>query len=185
MENKELALIKACQSGDAEAFGQLYDKYFKKIYSFVYYKIGQKETTEDLVSTIFIKALDNVKKFKVDKGTFSSWLYRITRNTVIDYYRTNKQTVDLENVLEPSIENNMSTNLDVSIRLAEVKEKMSQLSEQQQEIIILRVWQQLSYKEIADIMDKSESSCKMAFSRSIKELRLSLDTLLLLITLIN
>ena len=129
--------------------------------------------------------MDNVKKFKVDKGTFSSWLYRITRNTVIDYYRTNKQTVDLENVLEPSIENNMSTNLDVSIRLAEVKEKMSQLSEQQQEIIILRVWQQLSYKEIADIMDKSESSCKMAFSRSIKELRLSLDTLLLLITLIN
>ena len=185
MENKELVLIKACQGGDSEAFGQLYDKYFKKIYRFVYYKISQKETTEDLVSDIFFKALDNIKKFKSEKATFSAWLYRISRNTVIDYYRTNKQIFDLDNVLEPRIEDNMDMKIDAGLGLAEVKEKMSQLNEQQQEIIILRVWEQLSYKEIADILGKSEASCKMAFSRSIKELRLSLATLLLLITLVN
>lgn len=185
MENKELALIKACQSGDSEAFGQLYDQYFKKIYTFIYYKISQKEITEDLVSDTFTKALYSINKFKIDKGTFSAWLYRIARNTVIDYYRISKQTYSLDNAIEMGIENNFANDMDVAIQLNEVKDKLSQLSEQQQEIIILRVWEQLSYKEISEIIGKSEASCKMAFSRGIKELRLSLSVLLLLAILIN
>ena len=79
MDNQELSLIQACQNGDSEAFGQLYDKYFKKIYRFIYYKINQKELTEDLVADTFTKALDGIKKFKNGKGTFSSWLYQIAR----------------------------------------------------------------------------------------------------------
>jgi len=185
MENKELVLIEACQRGDSEAFGQLYDRYFKKIYSFIYYKVSQKETTEDLVSDIFIKVLANINKFDSQRGNFSSWLYRIARNTVIDYYRVNKQVYNLDNIIELSSEDNLDNSMDVNISLEEVKQKLYKLKEQQQDIIILRVWQQLSYKEISDIVGKSEASCKMVFARSIKELRLSLLTMLWLAILIN
>jgi len=185
MENNELVLIENCQSGDSEAFGKLYDQYFKKIYSFIYYRVSQKENTEDLVSETFTKAIANINRFNIHKGTFSSWLYRIARNTVIDYYRTSKNEYSLDNIMELHSENNMANNVDISMSLEEVREKLSQLNEEQQEIIIMRVWQQLSYKEIAEILGKSEASCKMIFSRGIKELRLSMMTLLLITMLIN
>lgn len=182
MDNQELALIKACQSGDAQSFGQLYEKYFKKIYSFVYYRVSHKETTEDLVSLVFTKALENISKFH--KGYFSAWLYQIARNTVIDHYRTSKATQDLDSTVELHIDNQISELMDNSIELQEIKEKLDKLNEIQRDIIIMRVWDGLSYKEIAQIVGKSESNCKMIFSRGLKELRLSMSSLALLITLL-
>jgi len=184
MENNDLSLISACQAGDAQAFGQLYDRYFKKIYSFVYYKISHKENTEDLVSDIFYKALNNLSKFNSRKGSFNSWLYRIARNTVIDYYRTNKNSQDIETVSDLSFSTELGDDLDRSFQIAEIEDKMKLLNDAQREIIILRVWQQLSYKEISEIVGKSEANCKMIFSRGIKELRLSLASLVLLFTML-
>lgn len=180
MDSKELTLIQAGQSGDQEAFGQLYDQYFKKIYSFVYYKVSHKQSAEDLVADTFYKALANFKKFDANRGNFSSWLYKIARNSVIDHYRTTKETQDLENIPDfPEIDNN----LDKKLSLDEVREKLYKLNEIQREIIILRVWHDLSYKEIAEIVGKSEDNCKMIFSRGIKELRLSLVSLAVLFAL--
>ena len=184
MENKELTLIKACQNGDAQSFGHLYvyEKYFKKIYSFVYYRVSHKESTEDLVSLVFTKALENISKF--NKGNFSAWLYRIARNTVIDYYRTSKVTQDLDNMAELHIDSQISEAMDHNIQIQEIQDKLNRLNETQRDIIIMRVWDGLSYKEIAQIVGKSESNCKMIFSRGLKELRLSMASLALLITLL-
>lgn len=182
MDNQELALIKACQSGDSQSFGDLYEKYFKKIYSFVYYRISHKETTEDLVSIVFTKALENISKF--NKGYFSAWLYQIARNTVIDHYRTNKSTQDLERMAELSVDNPILENMDNGIELQEIKAKLDKLNEIQRDIIIMRVWDGLSYKEISQIIGKSENNCKMIFSRALKELRLSMASLVLIITLL-
>lgn len=184
MENKELALIKDCQNGQAEAFGKLYEEYFKKIYSFVYYRISHRENTEDLVALVFTKALENIKKYNDSKGSFSSWLYRIARNTVIDYYRTAKNTADIDNIIEPFTESDIENDMDRQVQLEEIKSKLEKLSETQREIIIMRVWDELSYKEISQIIGKSESNCKMIFSRGIKELRLSMVSLIFLITLL-
>ncbi|MFA6605083.1 MAG: RNA polymerase sigma factor [Patescibacteria group bacterium] len=184
MENDDLSLISACQAGDGQAFGQLYDRYFKKIYSFVYYKISHKENTEDLVAETFYKALNNLVKFDSRKGSFSSWLYRIARNTVIDHYRTNKNFQDIEEISDVSFSITADDDLDRAAQISEIKDKLNRLSDTQREIIVLRVWQQLSYKEISEIVGKSEANCKMIFSRSIKELRLSLASLIVLFTML-
>ncbi|MFA6307300.1 MAG: RNA polymerase sigma factor [Patescibacteria group bacterium] len=184
MENDDLSLISACQAGDGQAFGQLYDRYFKKIYSFVYYKISHKENTEDLVAETFYKALNNLVKFDSRKGSFSSWLYRIARNTVIDHYRTNKNFQDIEEISDVSFSITADDDLDRAAQISEIKDKLNRLSDTQREIIVLRVWQQLSYKEISEIVGKSEANCKMIFSRSIKELKLSLASLIVLFTML-
>ncbi|MFA6467002.1 MAG: RNA polymerase sigma factor [Patescibacteria group bacterium] len=184
MENNELALIYACQRGEAEAFGQVYEKYFKKIYSFVYYRTSHKESTEDLVSLIFSKALENINKFQSSKGSFSSWLYKIARNTVIDYYRGHKNIQNLDDIEDLSDFSDISDNMDRKKALSDIQNKLAQLSSNQREIVIMRVWEDLSYKEIAEIVGKSEANCKMIFSRGIKELRLSLASLIYLVMML-
>ena len=96
MENDEFAIVQSCQKGSVEDFGRLYDLYIKKIYNFIYYKTHHQETAEDLVSIVFTKALKKINTFD-NSGTFSAWLYRIARNTVIDHYRTKKLDYNISN----------------------------------------------------------------------------------------
>ena len=163
--------VKQVQAGSAEAFGILYDRYLDKIYRFIYYKTFNKETAEDLTSEVFHKALVKITSFDLDKGSFSTWLYQIARNRVIDYYRTAKSVVPLQDVFDMGVDERTPETLDAVANLGEVKEYLQTLSAKQREIITLRVWEEKSYREIALLIGGSEDSVKMAFSRSIKELR--------------
>ncbi|NCO32140.1 sigma-70 family RNA polymerase sigma factor [bacterium] len=70
----------------------MYDKYVDKIYNFVYYKTTNKEVAEDIVSDVFISALNNINSFRIQEGSsVKSWLYKIAYNKIIDFYRTNKE----------------------------------------------------------------------------------------------
>jgi RNA polymerase sigma-70 factor (ECF subfamily) len=72
-----------------------------KIYSFVFFKVNDNEVAEDIVSDVFISALNKVSSFRVDEGSsVSAWLYKIAHNKVIDYYRTNKQHEDIDNCID-------------------------------------------------------------------------------------
>lgn len=159
------------QLGDTEAFGVLYDRYLDKIYRFVYYKTFSKETAEDITSDIFHKALVKIGSYDSEKGTFSAWIYRIARNSVIDYYRTNKPEVSIDDVFDVAVDERTVESLDAIAGLKKVTDYLQTLNSKQREIIVLRIWEELSYKEIATIVGGSEDSVKMAFSRGIRELR--------------
>jgi len=96
MADNDMTLVAAAQIGDSQAFGQLYDKYFRKIYRFIYYKVGHQETCEDLTSLTFTKALEKIKNLSVADNNFAGWLFTIARHNVIDYYRTQKPVEDFE-----------------------------------------------------------------------------------------
>ena len=124
-----------------------------------------------------LKILNDTKKIKTynsEKSAFSSWLYTIARNTVIDHYRTKKVHKDIEDVWDLSDNTDIEHDLDVTLEMDKVKEHMKGLKSTQRDIIIMRVWQGLRYKEIADILGKSEASCKMTYSRGMKALRESM-----------
>lgn len=163
--------VKRCQEGDTEAFGVLYDRYIDKIYRFVFYKTFVKEVAEDITSDVFHKALQKINSYEVDKGVFSAWIYRIARNNVIDYYRSQKGDVPLEDVFDVGFDERTPESLDAIAALDKVQEYLKTLNAKQREIITLRVWEELSYREIAEIVGGTEDSVKMAFSRSIRELR--------------
>lgn len=166
--------------GESERFGELYDRYIRRIYTFIYYKTLHKETAEDLTSDTFIKALKNISSFDVERS-FSSWLYKIAQNTVIDYYRTRKQTVDINDIWDLAADGDIEHDADVRLGLERVKEYLGRLPTLQRDIVIMRVWQNMSYREIAEVVGKSEESLRVTFSRAVAGLRKMAPVALLLV----
>lgn len=178
MENQELDAIKRCQEGDPDAFAGLYDAYIKRIYDFIYYRTGHKQTAEDLTSVTFTKAFQNIKTFKSAQGLFSSWLFKIARNTVIDHSRTKKQTVDIEAAANTPSKDNVAGEMEIKDHLDKVKEYLKELSEDQRDVVIMRLWDELSYSEISELTGKSPGNCKVIFSRALQKIQKELVPLL-------
>ena len=174
MQEQEPQLVRRAQLGDTEAFGLLYVRYVEKIYAFIYYRTHHTQTAEDLTSVTFAKAMEKMPSYAAGKGSFSSWLYAIARNAVIDSYRTRKSDAPIEDVWDAlSVDTRVPRDLDAKAKLEEVDEYLQTLSPATRSVIIMRLWDGLSFKEIADITGKSDAACKMAFSRGIRDLRSS------------
>ena len=185
MEVNEQKAIQECHKGHFESFAVVYDLYVKKIYNFVYFRTHHKETAEDVTSQIFIKALKNVQSYSEAQGSFSSWLYAIARNTLIDHYRTQRNSVDVDDIWDLKDSTNIEKDTDTKFALEKIQKYLLLLPHSQREIIIMRLWDQLSYKEIADITKKSEASLKMNFSRSVAKLRDEIKIISLLLLFLS
>lgn len=185
MENLEPQIIARVKSGELDQFGRLYDLYIKKIYNFIYYKTMHKETAEDLTSQTFFKAMERINQFDGNKGTFSSWIYKIARNTVIDHYRTKKPQTNIEDFWGISDDSDTEKDIDISQKLEQVKKYLENFKPDQREIVIMRLWDQLSYQEIAEITGKTVASCKMTFSRVVTKLREDMALVILYILIIS
>jgi len=184
MLNNEAGIVKMCKDGDQNAFGLIYDAYIEKIYKFIYYKTSHKETAEDLTSITFTKAFDKIKSFD-DSSNFSSWIYTIARNTVIDHYRTHKESIDIKDAWDIPDGSDIERDVDTKRKIDQVKGYLTGLTKEQQEIVIMRVWNELSYKEIAEVLGKSEASCKMTFSRAVAKIRSDVPLGILAALIIN
>lgn len=168
----DLELVRDFKSGNKDVFIELYDKYLKKIYNFIYFKTSHKETAEDLTSQTFIKALKQLENFKeVETTSFSAWLFTIARNNVCDYYRVSKDNQNIDDVWDLASEENILRDIEFKEKALFLAKYLKKLSAKQRDIIILRIFQDLSYKEIAEINEKSEAACKMEFSRALKTLK--------------
>ncbi len=170
MENEADIVLRA-QAGDSEAFGLIYDHYLDAIYRFIYYKVFSRELSEDLTSDTFFKALKQLRSYDPKRGRFNSWLYQIARNNVVDYYRTKKENVSIDDIFDIGHDERTEEQLDALSGLARVEEYLRNLPARQREIITLRIWEGKSFAEIATVLGGTEASMKMAFSRSIRELR--------------
>ncbi len=184
MDKELISIIENCQKGRAEKFAYIYDAFIEKIYKFIYYKTGHRETAEDLTSQTFFKALEKIDTFKIHDN-FSAWLYRIARNLVIDYYRTKKNNNDIDDVWDLSSKEDLELDIDNKNKILEIKKYLQNLKVEQREIVIMRVWEGLTYKEIADILGKNVGGVKMIFSRTISKLRKEMPLALFIAFLIN
>lgn len=171
MNENEQKIIQSCKKGKHEDFALLYDLYIGKIYRFIYYKTHHKETAEDLTSETFLKALRKINSFDSERGSFSTWLYQIARNTVVDYYRTRKLYLNVDDAWDLKDDTDIMRDVEFVQKLKKVEQYLKKLKPEQREIIIMRVWQNMNYCEIAEVLNKSEASCKMIFSRTIRTLR--------------
>lgn len=161
--------IQEARLGDRDAFGKLYQYYVDRIYRFCYFRTNQKkEDAEDLTADVFVKAWEKLATFR--KGSFQAWLYMIARNTIIDHYRSTHQQVQLHEEIpdeKESLVDMVATTLEVS----RVKKCMKYLTDEQQEIIVLKYVEDVSQKEIAAIVGKSEEAVRALSSRAIGKLR--------------
>lgn len=177
--------ISRFQNGDFEAFGVLYERYIDQIYAFIYRKTGEKEIAEDLTSQVWMKALKSLEFFwEQENAGFKSWIYRIAHNTVIDHYRTAKTQLDLDSIYDIGISQNFAEQIDDSDTLKKVLNYLDTLKQIEKEIVILRVWDDLSYADIATICDKKEDNCKKIFSRALEKIQANITLIFVIFLLL-
>ncbi len=167
----ELKQIKAAQK-NPKHFDVLYDKYYKLIFVFIYKRVDDENISADITSTVFLKALINIKKYK-DKGLpFSSWLFRIAFNETNMHFRaTNRtRTISIEEsgivlmVKESHIEEH-------SEALNKMKDAIAQLDEKALHFIELRFFEQHSFAEVGNILGITENNAKVKTYRILDKLK--------------
>jgi RNA polymerase sigma-70 factor, ECF subfamily len=173
MIDGEESLIKSAVGGDASAFGTLYDHYQPAIYRFIIVKVGSREEAEDITHHVFLSAWQKVPTYKHRGHPFSSWLYQIARNQVIDHYRSKKNDVSLDKLDPESSIIPAAANFDLStkLQLEKVHAAIKELKSDYQDVIIMRFIEDLPLKETAAAMKKSEGAIKLIQHRAIKELK--------------
>ena len=172
----EINLIKEAKDGNHASFGKLYDHYITPIYRFVMVKTNHKPDAEDLTHEVFLSAWQNLKNYKFQGFPFSSWLYQIARNKVIDHYRTKKTHSSIDDVDENIFEvaGALESGLDRSIALGTVKEAIASLSPDQQDVIVMKFIEDLSNEEIAAALKKSDGAIRLLQHRAVNNLKAKL-----------
>lgn len=181
MEKSESTIIAECQAGQMDSFVLLYDAYIEKIYKFLFFRTLHKELAEDLTSQTFIKALEKINTFRSDRGEFQTWLYQIARNLLIDEFRRRKPVENIDDHLNIQSETNLETETQALLDKETLYKILESLPDESQELITMRLWDELPYSEIAAITGKSEGSLKMQFSRIISKLQQHSHLLVLLL----
>ena len=167
----EVALVEQAKT-DPEAFGLLYEQYVDRIYNYVYYRTGNRHDAEDLTAKVFYQALNHIPRYVQRGAPFSSWLYRIAHNVVIDYYRTGKEEEPLDAAAFTLADESLRPEelLTQKAEVSRLRKAIAQLSEKNQELILLRFVEGLSHAQVAQILGKSEGSCRVMQHRALSAL---------------
>ncbi|MRS05401.1 sigma-70 family RNA polymerase sigma factor [bacterium] len=160
--------------GDSEAFSFLYEHNVNRIYNYVFYRVGSEADAEDITSRVFFRAFGHISNY-VDKGVpFSAWLYRIAHNLIANWHRDNfrrhevslDEHIDLPQRIEQP-ESSMEQTQEVELLLRAIRK----LTEDRQQLLVLKFTEHLSNAEIAVIMNKSEGAVKSLYHRSLASLK--------------
>jgi RNA polymerase sigma-70 factor (ECF subfamily) len=181
MESKrEKELVRRARI-DLQAFGELYNEYHDKIFGYVLKRTASIVMAQDITSEVFLKALENIKRFRWQGVPFSAWLYQIAGHEITNGHRKNKRTQLLLEELERStIE--LKTSLEEEKTDAEeqlekyydflaIHKSITSLPVKYQEVIILRFLERKRVKEIAVILGKNEGTIRSLLHRGLEKLR--------------
>ncbi|WP_234567840.1 RNA polymerase sigma factor [Rhodohalobacter sp. 614A] len=172
--NSDNALMMKVRDGDLDKLGLLFERYNRRLFGFFYRLTHRRDISEDLVQGVFERILKYRESYKGD-GAFSTWIFQIARNLHIDYYRKYSKT-DTEDdfsdwdSLEADDSEIKLKSEDERNRLL-LKRALDQLDEEKKQTLILSRFEGFKYKEIAEIMDCTESAVKVRVFRGINELK--------------
>jgi RNA polymerase sigma-70 factor (ECF subfamily) len=159
----EQSLVRRAQGQDREAFAELYEAYFDKIYRYIALKIGDKVEAEDMTQQVFLKALKSLPGYKWKDVPFSAWLYRIAHNQTVDHFRkaSRQQSCELTEEITPSDPSeNPERETEIKMDIEHLVAATKHLTKAQRDVISLRFTSDLPIAEVARIMGKSEGAIK-------------------------
>ncbi len=146
--------------------------YVQSIYRFLYHKTLDTTTTEDLLQETFTKALDRIDSFHgTTLAAFKSWLFTLAYHVFIDHTRTHRDHHELDPDLDMSTPTEYAGDIDARDTLKKVFSHLETLSTREKDLFVMRVWDDLSFKEIAQITGKSLDATKKAFSRTLASIK--------------
>jgi RNA polymerase sigma-70 factor (ECF subfamily) len=167
------SLVKKAKGLDPEAFGMLYDEYVDQIFRYVYYKVGNLVESQDLTGQTFLKAFENINSYEMRDVAFSSWLYRIAHNLVVDFFRreSKRENVPIdEQPPTPSTQGNPVETVLADLESERLYRAMHKLTHNQREVLVLKFIDNLSNAQVAEIMGISVGAVKSTQKRGLLSL---------------
>jgi RNA polymerase sigma-70 factor (ECF subfamily) len=175
-KQEETRLIERAKQGDKRAIGELYQRHADVVYRYVYSRVMDVAVAEDLTAEVFLKALEGLSGYQVTDTPFLAWLYRIARARTIDFWRRQqrRQEASLPDTLPasgPEPEELVSSQSSWEM----VQETLSQLTDDQQQVVLLRFVEELDLKEVAAVMGKTVGAVKALQHRALASMARLLD----------
>jgi len=171
-EREQLELIRRAKECDSSAFAAIYDHYYPDIYNYIYHRVGNVQLAEDLASEVFLKVLESIDSYTFRGIPLSAWLFRLARNMLIDHFRTSPRP-GVEVPLEEEIvltEGGHDATLERKVTRKQLLEALSNLTEDQQEVVVLKFMEGFSNTDVAKIVGKSEGAIKSLQHRALSAL---------------
>jgi RNA polymerase sigma-70 factor (ECF subfamily) len=176
-------LVDKARSGDAWAFGQLFDHFHLPIYRYIVSRVHSPADTEDLTQIVFVKALEALPRYESRGIPFGGWLFRLARNAVVDFTRTRHEHADLDAVIDHGTAGPGPEDMAVIRQeLDTIGVALAALTDDQREAIELRFFAGLSAREAADVMGRQEGTIRGLQFRAIAALRRQLGMQDLIVT---
>lgn len=173
IEKSDMSELATKAYHDPQAFTEIYESFFPRIYNYVRYRVKNPETTDDLTSLIFEKVFKNIKCFRPEQGNFTAWLFAIAHNVVSDHFRNwNKNQCSSLDVYDEIA--GTSQDLGEVVVENEIRSKLlnalAELSERERNIIALKFWSGLTNRSISKLIGLSESNVGVIIYRAIRRL---------------
>lgn len=155
-DKRDEEIIKDILKGDKESFGVLIYRFEKKLFRYINRFIYDINEAEDLLQTVFVKAYTNLNGFNFNYK-FSSWIYRIAHNEIVNYIKRKQRNkivfdVDWDVVMPLNVGRNINEEIDLSNLEKWLKDNIAKIPDKYKEVLILYYFEEMAYKEIADII---------------------------------
>lgn len=174
---EEKRLIQAASKGDSQAFATLYRANVQMIFRYVYYRVSDSQLAEDLTADVFTKAFKAMGSYKDSGKPLVAWLYRIAHARVVDHYRKTERRPNETDIEKVSV----STSADMDNRLLRqqtakaLRLAISELTADQQQVVILRFIEDKRLEEVAQLMGKNVNAIKALQHRALRSLATRLE----------
>jgi RNA polymerase sigma-70 factor, ECF subfamily len=175
--DRMMLLVRRAQAGDAEAFGQLYDRYVEGIYRFCYHRVSSVSLAEDLTSETFYRALRGIGGFRWQGRDFGAWLTTIARNLVTDHYKSSRARLETVSDELPERDDEGPGPEEAALTLLTneaLGQALHRLPAEQRDCLVMRFLQGLTIAETAEVLGRSDGAVKQLQLRAVRNLAKSL-----------
>ncbi len=160
---------------DEDAFEELYEYFFPRVYNFIFARLKNSADADDVVSVTFIKMNENLESYNPDKAAFSTWLFKIANNALIDYVRRVDRNNETEwnEFFEPAAPENEKPEVVLAMNetSCELLRALDKLNDRERRIIELKFWSDLDTRSIADVLSISEGNVRVTLHRTLGKLK--------------
>ena len=168
-------LVAEAQGGNPEAFGRIFDAYVGPIHRFIASRVNRPSDAEDLTQLVFVKALEALPRYEARGIPFGGWLFRLARNAIIDQVRTRRDHLSLVAAVTRATEDaGPEAMAFLREELDRVAKAMTELTDDQREVIELRFFAGLTVSETAEVMGRQDGTIRGLQFRALAALRRSL-----------
>jgi RNA polymerase sigma-70 factor (ECF subfamily) len=167
---EEDLVTRAC-AGDGEAFSELYERLADRIYRYIYFRVSDEDTAEDLASRVFLKAWEHLPRYKRSSSPFVAWLYTIAHNMLIDHYRTDRQPAHLDEIAAlPADEASPAEQCESRLDAEALRKALELLTPIQREVVTMKLIDGMDTQEVARKLQKTQGAVRALQMRGLQAL---------------